>query len=56
MDIVQVLRNHIPSMPDSGPFSAIVDHVEQQLDDQELHEDQCVIPCIDLEGRVAASD
>ena len=59
MDIVQVLRNHIPSMSDGGTFSAIVDDVEKQLSEileqnnQELHEDLCVVPCIDLEGREA---
>jgi len=61
MEILQILRNHIIDnktsfSPDIEGFSTILDVIEKQLStdlecqNNELHYDQYIARCIDLEG------
>jgi len=61
MEILQILRNHIIDnktsfSPDIDGFSTILDVIEKQLSpdlesqNNELHYDQYIARCIDLEG------
>ncbi|CAF0894190.1 unnamed protein product [Rotaria sp. Silwood1] len=61
MEILQILRNHIINnqfslIPNIAIFSIILDNTEKQLltvlksQNNELHEDQYIARCIDLEG------
>lgn len=61
MEILQILRTHIVdnqvnNVPDLDGFSIILDDVEKQLindmkcQNNELHHDQYVARCINLEG------
>jgi hypothetical protein len=62
MEILQILRSHLDDNKTSFPpnievFSAILDDIEKQLridlndGKNELHYDQYIAQCIDLEGR-----
>jgi hypothetical protein len=61
MEILQILRSHLDNnktsfTPDIEVFSAILDDIEKQLSidlndgKNELHYDQYIAQCIDLEG------
>lgn len=61
MEILQILRNHIVNNkttfpPDIEGFSAMLDDIEKQLttdlkcQNNELHYDQYIARCINLEG------
>jgi hypothetical protein len=63
MEIIQILRNHIahvkpPTIPASDTFLTILNNIEKQLttdlqcQNNELHYDQHIARCIDLEGRI----
>ena len=67
MEILQILRNHLNDNKTSFPndievFSAILDDIEKQLSvdltngKKELHYDQHIVQCIDLEGRKINSE
>lgn len=51
MEILRILRDHLPSMSDHQSFSVILDRVEGQIDSTEMNDDQIVVDCIELEGR-----
>lgn len=61
MEILQLLRNHIRTVQTSDAFnqtlfSTLLNHAEEQLvtelqsQNSELHNDQLIVNCIDLEG------